>query len=517
MRGWLLFATVAQLCLMGGGHPSLSLVGRTSGSAGLRRSPRQAGMQGAVPILRLRGGEDEESSSDSPLEEAVAGLRIGNSTQTNNVNVVFIGHVDSGKSTISGHILYETGGLDERTLDKYEREAKAIGRESWKYAWAMDTTDEERAKGKTQECGRATFKTPLRHYTILDAPGHKNFVPFMIGGASQAEIGVLVVSARQGEFEAGFERGGQTREHAVLAKTSGVGFLVVAVNKMDEVKWDKERFDEVVDKVSPFLKHTGFNLKTQVTFIPIEGLSGINLKDRLDKGVCDWYDGPSLLELLDSLQISFPDPDGELRMTVSDRYRDADLYVLGKIASGTMEKGQTVLALPSNTTMTINTIVVDEVEIDKAVAGDNVQLRIRSVDDEVVKTGSIICSPVERPCPVVYTFECKLNVLNCKNILSAGYQCLLHVHNSCVECTWVEVVSIFDKKLGEISGKRQPFVRPGQQAVIKVEVAEQLCVEKYKDLSALGRFIMREEALTVAIGVITDVTDLGLVDTLATS
>lgn len=225
----------------------------------------------------------------------------------------------AGKSTISGHILYETGGLDDRTLEKFEREAKAIGRESWKYAWAMDTTDEERAKGKTQECGRATFCTQLRHYTILDAPGHKNFVPFMIGGASQAEIGVLVVSSRAGEFEAGFERGGQTREHAVLAKTAGVGSLIVAVNKMDEHNWSKERWDYILENIQPFLKQTGFNLKTQVTFIPIEGLSGLNLKDRLPPGKCDWYDGPSLLELLDKTKIVLPDSQADLRISVSDK------------------------------------------------------------------------------------------------------------------------------------------------------------------------------------------------------
>ncbi len=225
--------------------------------------------------------------------------------------------MNAGKSTISGHILYETGGLDERTLEKFEREAKAIGRESWKYAWAMDTTDEERAKGKTQECGRATFSTASRHYTILDAPGHKNFVPFMIGGAAQAEIGVLVISAKTGEFESGFDKGGQTREHAVLAKTAGVNFLVVAVNKMDEVSWSKERFDDIRERLEPFLKQAGFNIKTQVTFIPLEGLSGKNLKDSI--GTCNWYQGPSLLEQLDSVEVTELNAQGDLRLSVADR------------------------------------------------------------------------------------------------------------------------------------------------------------------------------------------------------
>lgn len=179
----------------------------------------------------------------------------------------------------------------------------------------------------------------------------------------------------------------------------------------------------------------------------------------------------------------------------------------GKVVSGTMKKGQQVVCLPSNTPMTIAQIVVDDCELDTAVAGDNVQIRVRGVEEEMLRAGSIICNPSQRLCPVTDRFEVKLNVLNCKNILSAGYQCMLHVHNSCVECTWEQVVSVIDRKTGEVSGKRQPFVRVGQQAVVRIKCSEQLCIEAYKDISALGRFIMREEAYTVAIGVVASVGD----------
>jgi peptide chain release factor subunit 3 len=184
------------------------------------------------------------------------------------VNLIFIGHVDAGKSTLGGSILYATGMVDERTMEKYKREAKEAGRETWYLSWALDLTKEERAKGKTVEVGRGFFETEKRRYTILDAPGHKTFVPNMIGGASQADVGILVISARKGEYETGFEKGGQTREHAVLAKTQGVNKLVIVVNKMDDptVEWSKERYDECTTKLTNFLKSTGYNPKTGMLF-----------------------------------------------------------------------------------------------------------------------------------------------------------------------------------------------------------------------------------------------------------
>ena len=221
------------------------------------------------------------------------------------VNVVFIGHVDAGKSTMGGNILFLTGMVDKRTMEKYEKEAKEANRESWYLSWALDTSAEERKKGKTVECGKAFFETDKRRYTILDAPGHKNFVPSMIGGASQADIAVLVISARKGEFETGFERGGQTREHAVLAKTNGINKLIVAVNKMDDptVMWDKARYDEILGKLTPFLKGTGYNPKTDIVFLPLSGFTGANLKDRMGKSVCPWFEYAPLLPLRVMLRI----------------------------------------------------------------------------------------------------------------------------------------------------------------------------------------------------------------------
>lgn len=208
------------------------------------------------------------------------------------LNIVFIGHVDAGKSTMAGNILFLSGMVDKRTMEKIEREAKAAGRETWYLSWALDSTPQERSQGKTVEVGRAYFETPARRYTILDAPGHKTYVPSMISGAAQADVAVLVISARKGEFETGFEKGGQTREHIMLVKTAGVNKLIVVINKMDDptVVWEKARYDEIKDKLTPFVRGAGFSLKTDVLWMPVSGYTGANVKDKVAKSVCNWWE-----------------------------------------------------------------------------------------------------------------------------------------------------------------------------------------------------------------------------------
>jgi peptide chain release factor subunit 3 len=212
-------------------------------------------------------------------------------TVKEHLNIVFVGHVDAGKSTMGGNLLFITGTVDKRTMEKYEKEAKDAGRESWYLSWALDSTPQERLKGKTVEVGRAYFETDARRYTILDAPGHKTFVPSMISGAAQADVAILVISARKGEFETGFEKGGQTREHVMLIKTAGVSKVVIAINKMDDptVEWDQTRYEEIKAKLTPFIKGAGFNPKTDATFLPVSAFTGANLKDRMPQSVCPWY------------------------------------------------------------------------------------------------------------------------------------------------------------------------------------------------------------------------------------
>jgi len=263
------------------------------------------------------------------------------------ISMVFIGHVDAGKSTICGNLMYMMDVVDARIIEKYKQEAKDKGRDSWWLAYCMDVSDEEKSKGKTVEMGRAQFDTKSKKYTIFDAPGHKNYVPNMIMGAALADVGGLVISARKGEFEAGFEKEGQTREHAQLAKSLGVQKLVIIVNKMDDCRWGQERFDEIKTKLKPFLNATGYADKDLI-WVPIAGLTGQNIKDPLDGPGASWYKGKPLLTILDEIPVDEGrDPEGPLRIPILDKMKDKDLIVHGKVESGTIRIGDKLAIMPS--------------------------------------------------------------------------------------------------------------------------------------------------------------------------
>lgn len=260
-------------------------------------------------------------------------------------SMVFIGHVDAGKSTICGNLMFLNGVVDERTIQKYKEEAKAKGRDSWWLAYVMDSSDEEKAKGKTVEVGRANIDTPKKKYTIFDAPGHKNYVPNMIMGAALADVAGLVISARTGEFEAGFEKDGQTREHAQLAKSLGVQRLVVIVNKMDDCKWRQARYQQIVDGLGPFLTATGYGAD-DVIWVPIAGLQGHNIIEKVPKEVCKWYKGPPLMDILDDLKLDPRQAQGPLRIPIIDKMKDPALVCHGKVENGTVRLGDKLAVMP---------------------------------------------------------------------------------------------------------------------------------------------------------------------------
>ncbi|KAG0306674.1 translation termination factor GTPase eRF3 [Dissophora globulifera] len=444
------------------------------------------------------------SAVDDDDEEVVDQTTLTEFFGKEHINVLFIGHVDAGKSTMGGRILEATGMIDKRTLEKIEREAKDAGRDSWYLSWALDTNVEERAKGKTVEVGRAYFETDTRRYTILDAPGHKTYVPNMIGGAAQADVAVLVISARKGEFETGFERGGQTREHAVLAKNGGVNKLVVVINKMDDltVNWSKERYDECVEKLTPFLKLNRYNLKTDVVFMPVSGYTGANIKSKIDPKDCDWYSGPTLLEHLDSIKITDRHLDAPLRMPISEKYKDMGTIVVGKIEAGSIKKGAHVLMMPNSVKVEVLAIFNEiEEEIPMAGVGDNIRLRLRGIDDEDVTIGFVLCSR-NHPVHAVTKFEAALGILDHKNIICAGYNAVLHIHTAIEEITLSGMIHLMDKK-GRKSKKPPQFLKKGQQGIVLIETMGPLCAETFADSPQMGRFTLRDEGKTIAIGKIT--------------
>ncbi|KAK2714153.1 hypothetical protein QYM36_008654 [Artemia franciscana] len=356
------------------------------------------------------GSQDDDISAEEPKKQF---NEAGNRTKKEHVNIVFIGHVDAGKSTIGGQILFLTGQVDKRTLEKYEKEAKEKNRESWYLSWALDTNLEERDKGKTVEVGRASFETDSKHFTILDAPGHKSFVPNMIGGASQADLAVLVISARKGEFETGFERGGQTREHAMLAKTAGVKHLMVLINKMDDptVNWSEARYNECKEKLMPYLKKVGFNPQKDVTFMPASGLTGAGLKEPVGTDVCPWYSGPTFLNFIEEMAPISRMEDAPFVMPIVDRYKDMGTVVLGKVEAGTAKLGTKLIVMPNKSQVVVDQLWSDDDEVQEVAPGENVRIKLKGVEEEDISPGFVLCDP-SNTCKTGRIFDAQVNLRN---------------------------------------------------------------------------------------------------------
>ncbi|XP_027357666.1 eukaryotic peptide chain release factor GTP-binding subunit ERF3A isoform X2 [Abrus precatorius] len=427
-------------------------------------------------------------------------------TNKRHLNVVFIGHVDAGKSTTGGQILFLSGQVDERTIQKYEKEAKDKSRESWYMAYIMDTNEEERVKGKTVEVGRAHFETETTRFTILDAPGHKSYVPNMISGASQADVGVLVISARKGEFETGYERGGQTREHVQLAKTLGVAKLLVVVNKMDDptVMWSKERYDEIESKMIPFLKQSGYNVKKDVLFLPISGLIGTNIKVSVDKSICPWWDGPCLFEALDAVEVPPRDPKAPFRMPILDKFKDMGTVVMGKVESGTVREGDSLLVMPNKDQVKVVGVFIDENRVKRAGPGENLRIRLSGIEEEDIVTGFVLSS-IANPIPTVSEFVAQLQILELLDnaIFTAGYKAVLHIHSIVEECEVIELIHEIDPKTKKPKKKKTLFVKNRAFVVCRIQVSNSICIEKFTDFPQLGRFTLRSEGKTVAVGKVT--------------
>ncbi|KAF3606726.1 hypothetical protein DY000_02045689 [Brassica cretica] len=473
------------------------------------------------PAKAKEKAAQEKAAKEEAEEEAEANKK-------RHLNVVFIGHVDAGKSTIGGQILFLSGQVDDRQIQKYEKEAKEKSRESWYMAYIMDTNEEERAKvlpgvisvslfavnvsemteftGKTVEVGRAHFETETTRFTILDAPGHKSYVPNMISGASQADIGVLVISARKGEFETGYERGGQTREHVQLAKTLGVSKLVVVVNKMDDptVNWSKERYDEIEQKMVPFLKSSGYNTKKDVIFLPISGLMGTNIDKSMDRNVCPWFSGPSFFEVLNAIEVPPRDPNGPFRMPIIDKFKDMGTVVMGKVESGSIREGDSLIVMPNKEHAKVVAIYCDEDKVKRAGPGENLRVRITGIEDEDILAGFVLSSTV-KPVPAVTEFVAQLQILELLDnaIFTAGYKAILHIHAVVEECEIIELISQIDMKTRKPMKKKILFVKNGAAVVCRIQVSNSICVEKFSDFPQLGRFTLRTEGKTIAVGKVT--------------
>eukprot|EP00090_Calanus_glacialis_P014151 TRINITY_DN2283_c0_g1_i1.p1 TRINITY_DN2283_c0_g1~~TRINITY_DN2283_c0_g1_i1.p1 ORF type:complete len:575 (-),score=193.23 TRINITY_DN2283_c0_g1_i1:509-2233(-) len=428
-------------------------------------------------------------------------------TDKEHVNVVFIGHVDAGKSTIGGQMMFLTGMVDKRTLEKYEKEAKEKNRETWYLSWCMDTNSEEREKGKTVEVGRAYFETEKKHFTILDAPGHKSFVPNMIGGASQADLAVLVISARKGEFETGFERGGQTREHAMLVKTAGVKHLVVLINKMDDptVKWDIKRYDYCKDQLTPYLKRVGFNPAKDVQFMPCSGLTGAGLMEPVGADA-PWYTDLPFIPYIDSLPTLMRHVDGPFMMPIVDKYSEMGTVVIGKVESGQCKKGDILLVMPNKTEVKVDQLWSDDIEVTGVTSGENIKAKVKGIEENDVTPGFVLCCPTN-PIKTGRVFDAQIVMLDLKSIICAGYSCILHLQAMAEEVTIKALICLIDKKTGDKSKTRPRFIKQDQIAIARFVSNHPICMETFKDHPQLGRFTLRDEGTTIAIGKILKVVE----------
>jgi len=417
------------------------------------------------------------------------------------INIVIIGHVDAGKSTIGGQIMALTGMVDKRTLDKYEKEAKERSRESWYLSWALDTNQEEREKGKTVEVGRAYFETERKHFTILDAPGHKSFVPNMIGGTAQADLAVLVISARKGEFETGFDRGGQTREHAMLAKTAGVKHMVVLINKMDDptVLWSKTRYEECRDKILPYLKKLGFNVTKDLTFMPVSGQTGLGLLDQVEESICPCYRGPAFIPFIDNLPLLNRRSDGPFIMPVVEKYKDMGTVLMGKVESGEAKKTQTLVLMPNRTQVIVDQLWSDDEEVTSVGPGENIKVKLKGVEEEDVSPGFILCDPIN-PVKTCRIFDGQVVILEHKSIICAGYSAVMHIHCVAEVVEVKALICLVDRKTGLKSNMRPRFVKQDQVVIMRLECSGVVCLEEFKLFPQMGRFTLRDEGKTIAIG-----------------
>uniref|UniRef100_A0A098LY93 HBS1-like protein n=1 Tax=Hypsiglena sp. JMG-2014 TaxID=1550645 RepID=A0A098LY93_9SAUR len=422
------------------------------------------------------------------------------------LNLVVIGHVDAGKSTLMGHLLYLLGNVNKRTMHKYEQESKKAGKASFAYAWVLDETGEERERGVTMDVGMTKFETKTKIITLMDAPGHKDFIPNMITGAAQADVALLVVDASRGEFEAGFETGGQTREHGLLVRSLGVTQLAVAVNKMDQVNWQQERFQEIVNKLGQFLKQAGFK-ESDVAYIPTSGLGGENLVTKSQTSeLAKWYTGKCLLEQIDSFKPPQRSVDKPFRLCVSDVFKDqgSGFCVTGKIEAGYVQVGERLLVMPPNETCTVKGIALHEQPVDWAAAGDHVSLTLTGMDIIKINVGCIFCCPKE-PIKTCTRFRARVLIFNIEIPITKGFPVLLHFQTVSEPATIRKLLSVLHKSTGEVAKKKPKCLTKGQNALIELQTQRPIALELYKDFKELGRFMLRYGGSTIAAGVVVEI------------
>jgi len=436
------------------------------------------------------------------------------------INIVVIGHVDSGKSTSTGHMIYKCGGIDKRTIEKFEKEAQEMGKGSFKYAWVLDKLKAERERGITIDIQLMKFLTKKYDVTIIDAPGHRDFIKNMITGTSQADCAVLIVAASTGEFEAGISKNGQTREHALLAYTLGVKQMIVGVNKIDntEPPYSESRFKEIKKEVESYVKKVGYSPKA-VAFVPISGWHGDNMIE--ESANMSWYKGWSieqkgsdkavtgktLYDAIDSIMPPERPVSKPLRLPLQDVYKIGGIGTVpvGRVETGKLKAGMVVTFSPVGTTTEVKSVEMHHETLEEAVPGDNVGFNVKNVSIKDIRRGMVASDSKNDPAKESKTFLAQVIILNHPGEIHAGYQPVLDCHTAHVACKFSEIREKIDRRSGKVLEENPKMVKTGDAAMINLVPSKPMCVESFADYPPLGRFAVRDMRQTVAVGIIKSV------------
>jgi len=419
------------------------------------------------------------------------------------VNLVVVGHVDAGKSTTTGHLIYKCGGIDKRTIEKFEKESAEMGKSSFKYAWVLDKLKAERERGITIDIALWKFETTKYYFTIIDAPGHRDFIKNMITGTSQADVAILVIASGVGEFEAGYAKTGQTREHALLAFTLGVRQMICLINKMDDksVKYSKSRYQEIVSEMKKFLKTVGFKPK-KIPFIPISGWVGDNMLEPSKN--MPWYKGPYVLKALDSIKPPKRPVEKPLRLPLQDVYKIGGIGTVpvGRVETGVLKPGMSVTFAPAMLSTEVKSVEMHHESMEEAKPGDNVGFNVKNISLKQIRRGMVAGdSKKDPPCKTDY-FTAQVIILDHPNKIMAGYTPVLDCHTAHIACRFNKLITLMNKRTGAVIEENPKSAKSGQAVLVDMIPSKPMCVETYKDYPPLGRFAVRDMRKTVAVGII---------------